>query len=93
MPATIQRRHWSNALRVEEDFQKRHILRILACTLGYVVLSTVLLCVFYVYLMDPSVEGASFWTALAEIVARPDQRPSRRLSIATRCSRSPRSAM
>jgi methyl-accepting chemotaxis protein len=47
-------RNWLNHLRIEEDFTKRQVLRIMFCAGIYVSMSTVLLCVFYGYFLDPS---------------------------------------
>jgi hypothetical protein len=70
MSNVAHRRHWSNIFRIEEDFQKRHVLRVLVCTFGYVLISTLLVCVFYVYMMNPDVDSdPTFWKALGEVAS------------------------
>ena len=51
---TKDQRSWLNHFRIEEDFTKRQVLRIMFCAGIYVAMSTLLLCVFYGYFLDPT---------------------------------------
>jgi methyl-accepting chemotaxis protein len=52
------RRHWQNALRIEQKFQLRQLLRIVGLTWAFVLLSTMALGVLYCYALQPPAWGA-----------------------------------
>jgi hypothetical protein len=76
-PIHPNRRNWWNIFKVEEELQKGQVLQILACLSFYVAVSTVILCVFFVYFSDPQLEsgGHNFWTTAGVIVSTWGDRP------------------
>ena len=65
-----RRSRW-NIFKIEEEFQKEQVLKILACLSFYVAVSTIIVCVFFVYYADPEWESGSrsFWATVGVIAS------------------------